>query len=260
MQCDELIWKTIAFDFCSFKVKTETQNFCRNEYNLTGLCSRQSCPLANSRYATIKSIDGSLYLFQKTIERAHSPKNLWEIKKLSKNYQKALEQIDSELEYWPEFIIHKNKQRLTKLTKVLIKTRRLRLKTLPTLEGVKKKVERRESRREQKAEKAAKLETTIEKELLNRLKSGLYGDIVNESSEAFEKALDELEEEADYVGLDSDMEDYEVDSDEDSISDSDSSDDDEPSGPKRGIIYSQEHLKVEYEQEAEMVSQEQQNW
>jgi protein MAK16 len=162
---------------------------------VSGLCSRQSCPLANSRYATIRENEGRLYLFVKTIERAHTPAKMWEKIKLSKNYQKALKQIDDELQYWPEFMIHKNKQRLTKLTQVLIRTRRLLLRSSTKVVGINKKVERRDAKREQKAEKAAKLEMTIEKELLERLRKGVYGDgIVNESTQAFEKALDELEQ------------------------------------------------------------------
>ena len=149
---------------------------------MTGFCNRQSCPLANSRYATVRAdpLTNVLYLYVKVPERNHLPSKWWERTKLSSNYAKALEQVDEKLIYWPKFLIHKCKQRLTRLTQVAIRMRRLakeeeRLgeKLVPKLGP---KVRRREETRERKAEAAAKVERAIERELIERLRSGAYGD------------------------------------------------------------------------------------
>lgn len=227
MASDEIIWQIINQQFCSFKLKTEKkQTFCRNEYNVTGLCNRQSCPLANSRYATVRQhpTKQTLYLYLKTVERAHLPSKMWEKIKLSNNYTKALEQIDDRLIYWPKFLIHKCKQRLTRLTQVQIRMRRIaaeedRLgeRLVPRMAP---KIRHREDARERKAERAAKLEKTIERELVERLRQGAYGDQpLNVSEAIWKKVLNAMEKEGEGI-RDEDMDDG-IDSEEEADSEED---------------------------------------
>lgn len=271
MQHDEMIWTVINNQFCSYKTTLSNatkrqRQFCRHPYSITGLCNRSHCPLANSLYATIREDNGRVSLYIKTVERAHSPKNLWERIDLSRNYSKALKQVEEHLQYFPKAMQHRNKQRLTKIHQYLIRMRKIKLKELAgkkaKVVGINRKLDQREERREKKALVAAKIENSIQKELLERLAKGTYGDIYNFPEVPYQKALEEVENEemeeeseieeseseeeegvVEYVedledeeSLDEEMEDIEYysedesgdddESDEESESDDDTSDDD----------------------------------
>lgn len=202
MQHDEMIWQVINHQFCAYKTtmkkaKSDKTQFCKHPYSVTGLCNRTSCPLANSKYATIREENGRVHLYMKTVERAHSPKNLWEKILLSRNYSKALAQLDEHLAYFPKVLIHRNKQRLTKIHQYLIRMRKIKLKERSgrkaKMVGIHRKIDQREERRERKALVAAKIERNIQKELVDRLAKGTYGDIYNFPEAPYEKALKQAE-------------------------------------------------------------------
>ncbi|KAM0909816.1 hypothetical protein ACQ4PT_014545 [Festuca glaucescens] len=217
---DEVVWHCIRHGHCSFMAKFTTGILCRNPYNMTGICNRSSCPLANSRYATIRDHDGIFYLYMKTAERSHMPNKLWERVKVPKNYENAMEVINKHLEFWPKLLVHKIKQRLTKMTQYRIRMRKLQLKVREKVMIVPRKKMQRDRGRMEKAERAAQIDKSITSELLERLNRNMYGDIPNIPLKPFRNITDKMvseydkehENEIEYVegdGIEEDMEDME---------------------------------------------------
>jgi protein MAK16 len=99
--------------------------------------------------------------------------------------------------------------------------RKLKLKEAdrPQLIGIKKKLDRREANRERKAEAAARIEKSIEKELIDRLKSKAYGDApLNVNEDIWQKILDEdLEGAEEDESEEEDEEEEEEEEDEDEV-------------------------------------------
>ncbi|KAI5180656.1 protein MAK16 [Nematocida sp. AWRm80] len=176
MKDDQSIWNTIGQKgrFCSFKMSTETETLCRNANNVAGICCREMCPLANSKYATVREIKNKLYLLLKEPERMHKPNQIYEKIELDTDYSTALKQIEANLKGYSKKIVHKVKQRHTKLTDYLERKALIDQIGRPNYIPRKRKAERQDKAREIKAAKAAKIEQAIEKEILERYKLGIY--------------------------------------------------------------------------------------
>jgi protein MAK16 len=144
----------------------------------------------------------------KTIERAHSPAHMWERIKLSNSYSKVLEQVSLIPHSFASHSVYSlDRQRASTLAKFYnsqmqatghenhpVSHKDASAEDAPTVSanfpcifshpevvrpkliGIKKKLDRREAVRERKALSAAQLERSIEKELIERLKSKAYGD------------------------------------------------------------------------------------
>lgn len=224
-QPDDLIWQVLNDQFCSFKVKTrapETNALCRNEYNLTGLCNRSACPLANTDYATVRNEGEKVVLFVKRPECQHEPRKMWERVLLSDSKtEKAKQMIGERLKAQSPFVRDKCLARYERLVEIRQKERQLAKHSdrAPVVEVVKSKQERKDKSRELRALTVSRLDQAIEGELLKRLQSGVYGDMYNLKQQEFEEALEEGTRKLEFVEDDEEEEDedyeYEFDDAED---------------------------------------------
>ncbi|KRX62768.1 Protein MAK16 -like protein A [Trichinella sp. T9] len=245
MQTDDVVWQLLSNGFCSYKTQTKTQKFCRSEWNLTGLCTRQACPMANSQYATVREEKGRIYLYMKEVERSHFPERLWEKVRLPQNLENAMAVIDERLLYWPKFIRFKCKQRLIRYQQVLVRMRKLMLKSKKKIIPISRKIEKRELRRETKALAAARIDKAIERELLERLQQGTYGDLYDFNEETLEKERQLYVEDFEESEV-SDMEDFAEKLVSSSSSQSDSSDDEKRVDKRKKRIGKLRKKRVKY--------------
>ncbi|KRH94635.1 RNA-binding nuclear protein (MAK16) containing a distinct C4 Zn-finger [Pseudoloma neurophilia] len=183
---DESIWNLIGpkKKFCSFKMQTETEYLCKNENNVSGLCDFFSCPLANNTYATVREIEGRLYLFRKVPERVNTPAKTYEKILLDPCYEKALAEIEQNLTYFDPVLIHKCKQKLGKLTQYLIRKYEIDInENKIKYVARRKKIIKLERGRSQKILNRMDIESEIKQELALRLEEGLFGEELKEKVE-----------------------------------------------------------------------------
>jgi len=174
---DDFIWSIIGKNnFCSYKFNSKSQNFCKNEFNTTGFCSRQSCPLSNSKYATVIQKNGEIYLYIKDSLNDHYPDKLWKKFILSRNFTKSLQELDLILNLWPKFFVYKIKQKLTKLYQILIR-KKISCMKKKSFKQVDKKKNSKNKITESSLLNKIKFEKLIELELLHRFNLGVYGDL-----------------------------------------------------------------------------------
>jgi len=190
---DRELWDTIGNKKkCSFKLDTKADTLCKNKYNVTGLCNEFSCPLANSKYATVRSVNEEMYLFIKEPERCRTPATMYEKIKLSGDYKEALLEIERNLEFWDPEVIHKCKQRMTKLTEYHERLEYVKEHGQKEYMVRKTKMNRREKMRALKGLNTLNFEKNIGEELMMRLEAGIYGE---EAKNRYEHAKDKHDKE-----------------------------------------------------------------
>lgn len=137
---------------------------------------------------------------------------MYEKIRLKGSQEHVFARIAKELQYMPEFYRAKCEARYVRYQEYLRRIERIKNDpTQPILTAKNKKVLRREASREARSKKVAQIENAIERELLDRLQKGVYGDIYNLPQKTFETILDNYGEQEE-INEDEFIEDSEADS------------------------------------------------
>ncbi|MEN2497875.1 MAG: ribosome biosynthesis protein [Marteilia pararefringens] len=221
---DDFVFLTLSKSFCSYQNKTKNLVSCRNKNNLTGICARAACPLANTEYATVvMNDDNTICLKVKIPELRHQPSREWKVIELDiDNKSKALQQIKEATAKHTQWVTDKCKKKYLTFIEIA-KNMQNTNQQKETLIPLKRKVENQEKRRAEKAFLKSRLHKSIEKQLEERLKTGYYDDlydikskatdsIAEKDSEAIDEAeLDAVSDEQEYFAEPESEEDIEVD-------------------------------------------------
>jgi len=218
MQNDDITWEIVRKYGCSFRFQTGANKFCRNEFNVDGLCTRRGCPLANSKYATVREHKGNIFLYIRYPEKVFTPRYQWKRIKLSKNMIEAGQTLEDELVFWPEFFKRKCRRRLLKIRTYMSRMRTLKLHVSKEIVPHRAKRELLLKKKEEKALTAAKLEKSLEQALVDRLAAGTYSNLYNfEEKRRLKKLKEDIirEEKEDRMFEESDVEEEEEEETED---------------------------------------------
>ncbi|ORD95091.1 mitogen_activated protein kinase [Enterospora canceri] len=173
---DRKIWDSIGNKkTCAYRMGSRKDTLCKNKYNLTGICSEFSCPLANTKYATIRFENEKVLLCVKEPERSTTPVTMWEEIELGYDYKKALETIENKLADFDQIAIDRCKNRLTQCFEALERIIEMSKTPQDQLVARKKRMTRREKVRALKALNTINFEKEVGDELMERLKTGVYG-------------------------------------------------------------------------------------
>lgn len=112
----------------SAEIHTMSQVFVREETARWQILNTQRFVRRRARFSCRNFVSSRLpRRCMKTIERAHSPKRLWERVELPANKETALKMIEENLQYWPAFLVDKNRKRFLRIQEYLKRMRKIRM-------------------------------------------------------------------------------------------------------------------------------------